>query len=198
MPEGDYETRFGKSWRPGEPEGQRSTDQQVELEVAGLDEPVALGGRIDRLAWSANGTHFRVIDYKTGGSRQAPGDGELKGGDALQLPIYLLAGKLILDADLAEGATGSAEYHYATRRGEFNRSSFTTADLADRAADFDTVISTIVGGIRDGAFQMESEDEWACKWCDFDGLCPTSRFRQMERKAEDPASKRHQAMRAIA
>ena len=36
-------------------------------------------------------TGFRVVDYKTGRGAQGK-DGQLAGGEALQLPLYLLAG----------------------------------------------------------------------------------------------------------
>ena len=50
MPNGDYETRFGRTWRKGEAEGELSIDEQLEIEIDGLDNPLRIGGRIDRLA----------------------------------------------------------------------------------------------------------------------------------------------------
>ena len=196
MPNGDYETRFGRTWRKGEAEGELSIDEQLEIEIDGLDNPLRIGGRIDRLAWNEDRTSYRVIDYKTGGSSQAPKDGSLKGGEALQLPLYLLAGARILGIDIAS-ARGSAEYHYLTRKGGFTRRTFSTDDLEERRDDFTQVLSTIVGGIRGGEFQMAAKDDWACQWCDFNGICPTARFQQIERKAGDKVAKRFQGMRDL-
>lgn len=195
MREDDCETRFGHSWRPGEPEGRLSTDEQLEIAVDGHAASLHLGGRIDRLSWNEDRTAFRVIDYKTGGTYNAPKDGSLMGGRALQLPIYLLAGARILGIDLAGGARGSAEYHYPTRKGEFHRSSFTTDDLNERSIDLDEVFATIVGGIRGGAFQLHPAKEGDCEFCDFNLLCPTARHQQIERKAADKAAKPFQQMR---
>jgi hypothetical protein len=196
MPNGDFETRFGRAWRKGEAEGELSIDEQLEIEIDGLDSPLRIGGRIDRLAWNEDRTSYRVIDYKTGGTSQAPKDGSLKGGQALQLPLYLLAGARILGIDITS-ALGSAEYHYPTRKGNFISRTFSTDDLDERGEDFAQVLSTIGGGIRSGEFQMGAKDDWVCKWCDFDGICPTARFQQIERKAGDKVAKRFQGMRDL-
>ena len=49
---------------------------------------IVLRGRIDRIDLSPDGRQARIIDYKTG-YPQPIGDGEFKGGEALQLPLYL-------------------------------------------------------------------------------------------------------------
>lgn len=195
MAEGDYETRFGHPWRKGEDEGKLSTDDQLELSIDGLEAPLRLGGRIDRLSWNPDRTRFRVIDYKTGSKWGLPKDGSLDAGRALQLPIYLLAGAHILGIELAAGGYGAAEYHYPTRRGEFSRSSFSTDDLAERGSEFDTVLATIVGGVRNGIFQMDPNGNRDCSYCDFNLLCPTAREQQIERKAADKAAKPFRRMR---
>lgn len=197
MPEGDYETRFGHPWRRGEDEGRLSSDEQLEIPIDGDGVPLHLGGRIDRLSWNPDRTTFRVIDYKTGGTYKDPGDGRLKGGQALQLPIYLLAGARILGIDLTAGGRGSAEYHYPTRKGGFHRSSFSTEDLNDREAELDQILAAIVGGIRSGIFQMNPKSDRDCGFCDFDLICPTARHQQIERKAGDKAAKPFQRMREI-
>ena len=81
LPERKFELGFGM----------RDGDEPLDLEAGGAK--LRVRGRIDRLQWDEAETKFRVIDYKTGAVRDDHKDGELRGGRALQLPLYLLAGR---------------------------------------------------------------------------------------------------------
>ena len=81
--------------------------------------------------WSTGSTTrpmgaFRVIDYKSGSGSGLPKDGQLDGGRALQLPLYLLAGAKLLGID---PSAGEAEYQVVSRRGRLKRIGFSGADL---------------------------------------------------------------------
>ena len=119
------------------------------LELPVGDSTLRLGGRIDRLDHSPAG--FRVVDYKSG--RGAPGkDGQLDGGEALQLPLYVLAGAMLLGREPSEG---EAAFHNVSRRGGLKRISFLASDLRDRGDDLTGVLTRIVGGIASGDFHVE-------------------------------------------
>ena len=183
LPEGRFELGFGM----------KDGEDPLELEPGGMK--LRVRGRIDRLQWDEAETRFRVIDYKTGSVRDDHKDGELRGGRALQLPLYLLAGAQRLGID---PSGGQAEYHFATRKGGYERRIFTGADLAERRPEFDALLAGIVDGIRTGSFFMSpAGGENDCRWCDFDGLCPATRQRTIDRKAGDPRAQALAALREI-
>src|SRR5439155_4734750 len=81
---GRFELAFGFT---GGEWGERS-EKPLEITVDGVK--LRFHGYIDRVNWTDDRSSFRVIDYKTGRGDDLK-DGSLKGGQALQLPIYLLA-----------------------------------------------------------------------------------------------------------
>lgn len=182
LPLGDFEVGFGLP-HPGESDeevGRLSTEDPIEITAEGAT--VRVHGRIDRLNWDEAESRFRVIDYKTGGLRDDK-DGSLQGGRKIQLPIYLHAAAQILGI---APERGSAEYHYATRRGGFRRVAFDGDHQRERAADVDKVLSHIATAINAGVFARAPHEERACSWCDFDHVCPTARFTEQRRKDGDP------------
>jgi ATP-dependent helicase/DNAse subunit B len=110
----ELEVQFGGVWGSGT----TPASSHAALEIALGGRTLQLRGRIDRLEYDADG--FRVIDYKTGKGPKV-GDGELDGGRALQLPIYLLAGAQLLGRDLR---VGEASYQVVSRQGNFRRIAF--------------------------------------------------------------------------
>jgi hypothetical protein len=97
-----------------------------------------------------------------------------------------------------EPQRGSAEYHFATRRGGFARRTFDGSDLTTRGEDFDCAMSGIVAGMRTGTFHMDpAGDEKGCRYCEFDGLCPTSRWSEIARKADDPRARTFREIREV-
>lgn len=135
-----------------------------------------------------------MIDYKTGKVRDDHKPGQLRGGRALQLPLYLLAGGQLLDLPPERG---SAEYHFATRRGQFKRVEFDGSHLGERGEDLDRLLEGITGAIHEGVFLRAPQNERQCEWCDFDSVCPSNRFRQIERKSADERHEAFHLLRAI-
>lgn len=185
-PEGEYEVGFGFA---GESDNGRSSEDPIEIATGRAHLRVL--GRVDRLNWDAERTRYRVIDYKTGRVRDDHRSGTLRGGRALQLPLYLLAGAQLLDLD---PESGSAEYHFSTRRGEFKRVGFDGEALRERREDLNRLLDGIATGVHSGVFLRRPKNERECEWCDFDPVCPSARFRQIERKAGD---EHHQAFSAL-
>ncbi|MCU0308915.1 MAG: exodeoxyribonuclease V subunit gamma, partial [Thermoleophilia bacterium] len=180
------EVPFGRPDQGGHPDA-------LEVEVAGRTLRVA--GRIDRIDHDGPDGAFRVVDYKSGSDRGLPDDGHLAGGQALQLPLYLLAGAMITGAD---PAAGEAAYHLVTRRGGFRRIAFAGEVLAARRADLDRVLGRIVGGIEAGDFHAEpGKNADSCRYCDYDALCDVGRLRTRARKGADPRIASFAAMREV-
>jgi ATP-dependent helicase/nuclease subunit B len=183
MPKGAFELSFG-AWEDAD-------EDPIDIEADGV--LLRVQGRIDRLNWDEGLTRYRVIDYKTGKAHE-PKDGALKGGDALQLPLYLIAGARHTGIPVEQGR---AEYHFATRRGEFKTQAFSGDHLRDRRDELDRILSTIARGIRDGVFNMAPPEERTCEWCPFDALCPSDRHRRIERKSGDPRAAELLSLREI-
>jgi RecB family exonuclease len=182
----DYEVRFGPSHHGGE-DGPLTRDAPLVVELSD-GRTIEVAGRIDRVDWRDAPVAFRVIDYKTGSKRGK--ENALEGGEALQLPLYLLAAAAALGVD---PAAGEAQYFYATRKGEYARVRFTGEQLAARRDDLDRVLSELDAGMRAGDFHAEPSRD--CSWCDFDAVCDARRVAIHKRKATDPHAKQVQARR---
>ena len=183
------EVTFGQVWSDS-PRSPLAADEPLVLRVDGRE--IRIGGKVDRIDTGAEGA-YRVTDYKSGSGSYLPKDGQLKGGRALQLPLYLLAGAMLLESD---PGVGEAAYQVISRRGRLKRIAFTGADLDARRADFDLVLGRIVSGIADGDFHAAPSDD-ACRYCDFNGLCDVGRNRIYERKQADPRITSFGEMREI-
>lgn len=191
MPNGAFEVRFGPDYH-GQPDGDLSRDEPLEITANGVK--LGVSGRIDRLNWDEGSTRYRVIDYKTGKVYDDHADGDLRGGRALQLPLYLLVGSELTGI---APERGQAEYHFATRKGAFERRSFTGDDLRARRDDLDALLAGIAGGVRTGVFHMAPATDKSCDWCDFDGLCPANRGAEIDRKSGDPLAVAHSELTEI-
>jgi ATP-dependent helicase/DNAse subunit B len=181
-----FEVRFGQAWAQEET-SQISVDDPIEIDADGAR--LRLAGRIDRLEWSEKGDALRVIDYKTGGTWDAPEEDQVAGGRALQLPLYLLAGASVLERSPDDGV---GQYFYATRRGDFERSEFHGAALGPGRADVPGLLGALLARMRGGDFHAEpgidekGKGKKHCRYCSFDRLCDSSRMTLLERKSGDP------------
>ena len=182
--------RHEGGWAPIDPD---SLSVLEPLELGVVNPPVRLSGMIDRLDADLRGGGYSVMDYKTGSGKKAK-DGSLAKGTALQLPLYLLGGHLLLERP-TDG--GRAEYINFSRRNGFKSIVFTGDDLAARKDDFDTALRVIVEGIRRGDFHPEPSNT-ECRYCDFNTLCDSAKFVQADRKADDPLVQRFRTLWEIA
>ena len=177
LPHREVEVTFGMPARALAP-SPLATQEPLIVRAGGHE--VRLRGSVDRIDHGPGG--FHVIDYKTGSAGRLPKGNRLKGGTALQLPLYLRVAAMLLDADPAQG---TASYVMVSRRGGFTRISFDGTGLAERVDDVEAALGRIVGGIAEGDFHPEPTAT-NCRYCDYGDLCDVGRERQRERKASDP------------
>lgn len=189
--EGAYEVRFGYRGS-GDGDPKLSTEEPLKIIAGGAE--LRIAGKIDRLDW-AEGKGFRVVDYKGGTPPSEFKDGaRLLGGRALQLPLYSLVAAELLGM---EPSDGSAEYQYATRRGSYERRRFTGEAMADRREKVDQLLGGIANAVNAGEFQRSPKESRMCDWCDFNPVCPTARWQQIERKSDDDVAVRLAELREI-
>jgi ATP-dependent helicase/DNAse subunit B len=182
-----FEARFGPSrWGVSTP---GSTGKPLELTPG--THPIRLTGFVDRIDLHPGG-RARIIDYKSGAVYNMRPN-LFRGGENLQLPIYLLAAdQMLRDNGRSHGAE-EAQYFYVTSKGRFRRIGFTRAALDQRRTEFDTILRTMTEGIASGIFPQNPSPE-NCRYCDYVAVCGHGRTALVERKAGDPAVEALQAM----
>ncbi|MDZ7859088.1 MAG: PD-(D/E)XK nuclease family protein [Candidatus Krumholzibacteriota bacterium] len=149
----------------------------IELILPGNKRKVGFRGRIDRIDFMGNES-FRVIDYKTG-SLEGKKNNTLRGGDYLQLPVYLLGASSISGRPLE---TGIAEYRAVNTKGKKSAVRFDGERLAEMKTEFEEILDTIVSGIEKGLFfAVPSKDN--CKYCSAASVCPAGKESIFKRKA---------------
>ncbi len=175
-----FETRFGMPPR-GDAEDRASTEKPLELRLG--RRVLRFKGKIDRID-EVGEADARVIDYKTGSAdRDRYRDDALLGGRALQLPIYVLAARMLLPG---RNVTGAA-YVFPSERGGFKTVGFSRDALDDRMDDLARTITTVEEGIENGLFFAVPADKH-CRYCDFRDACGANTDILFERKAGDPAA----------
>jgi len=145
--------------------------------------PVRLRGKIDRID-RRDDNRLRVLDYKTGKFKANLRDNDFCGGEALQLPLYLLAAeKLFPDATVE-----SAHYLYFTLRGGYRTIRFTQTALLEKDAELNRLLGTAAAMIRAGTFaQYAPVKHSPCTHCDYRPICGNGIHKLYERKCGDPA-----------
>ncbi len=209
----NFEVRFGGEPRRGD-DGELSSDERIPFD-AGDEIRLEFTGRIDRVDVTSDGTHARVIDYKTGNPKHvnAPFDH----GRHLQLPVYLLAaGELLARArgetasnGTKDGGTAgsgttdggtrnpgtagrhatvdSAEYHFLTPKRPVAPVSFGAAELASRLDEMKAALRLIVHGISSGMFfPWPDEKSATCGNCDYAPACGKAALALASMKQGDP------------
>jgi ATP-dependent helicase/DNAse subunit B len=163
--------RLGADWRPFKCE--------EEFNGIAVAPPVRLRGKIDRIDLHADGQRARVLDYKTGKFPEGLKDDSFATGEALQLPLYLLAAEQLHPGITVE----TASYLYFTLRGGYRQASFSRAALSENRAELTDLLETAAGMIRDGVFAQFAGDH--CKRCDFRPICGNGIVKLYEVKQTD-------------
>ncbi|MCY3733337.1 MAG: PD-(D/E)XK nuclease family protein [Chloroflexi bacterium] len=162
----------------------------VELTL-GDGSTLPLRGRIDRVDQSDTGDLIMVIDYKTGGEfprKRELEDDPVVGGRYLQLPIYAVAARQLLESGV--GDVVRSAYWYITERGGFAFNEVPWND--ENNARFRSVVNLVIDSVKQGRFPANPGEEYRrtrgrhCAYCSFDAICPAERRRNWERIRLDP------------
>lgn len=181
-----FEAAFGTPRGAGDLASDRGLIQDL-----GPPGPIEIVGRIDRIDLTADGSHGRVVDYKTGAQAGLCRKDPLAGGTALQLPLYLKAAEL-----LVPGATmDAALYRHVTERGGYEDTAFTRDDYAELEDRLLRILATIVEGIGAGRFFAGVAAAQQCRSCDYRDVCGVAAEAAARRKLADEAVRAYLAMR---
>jgi RecB family exonuclease len=174
----DRELRAGETeWVPDRFE-QEFKDVPI---MIGHQRALRLRGKIDRIDLSRDGKRARVFDYKTGKAPARYKEDAFVGGQALQLPLYILAAEQVL-----KGVTvTAASYVFLTLRGGYRRVGFSREALEQRGPELTGILGTASQMIRDGVFAQYATPE-GCRACDFRPVCGNGILKLYERKDQDP------------
>jgi len=156
-------------------------DFEKKFENLAVAESVRLRGKIDRIDLSPNGQHARLIDYKTGIVPRGMKDDTFAAGEALQLPLYLLAAEQLLPGVTVD----EASYLYFTMRGGYRDVRFSRGALEEGRKELTKILETAAAMIRAGIF-FQHATEANCRQCDYRPICGNGILKLAERKADDP------------
>ena len=134
---------------------------------------VAFRGKVDRIDRRADGG-LAIVDYKTGRSVSFEGlaADPVDGGRHLQLAIYALAARALLD----DAPSVSASYRFLDEE----REELTVALDDNVVARTSEVVGVIADGVSAGLYPFNpGAAGWKgfenCKYCDFNSVCPPDR-----------------------
>jgi ATP-dependent helicase/DNAse subunit B len=153
---------------------------EQEFKEIAVAPPIRLRGKIDRIDFRDDDSRARVLDYKTGKQPRTVRDDSLAGGEALQLPLYILAAQQLLPKTTVE----SASYLYFTLRGGYRTVTFTCSALDRRRAELTGLLNTAASQIRNGVFAQYATVE-GCRRCEFRPICGNGILKLYELKQGD-------------
>lgn len=176
----DWEIETAAGFTPVEFElafGFNGSEEQVTLSLPS-GEKLSFQGRIDRV--DRSGSRIRVIDYKTG--RKRIKNESLAGGEALQLPVYLLAAAVIFNLPRLEEVEA---YAYHLSPAGVKTVLFSGSSWPEKERLLQETLAALYEGIAAGRFFPYPGP--SCRFCDYRDLCGPGIERTFRRKAGDPA-----------
>lgn len=174
---------------------------EMSVKIANATRLLPMTGQLDRVDWSPSRRQYRIIDYKFTGSSVMTDKTlakEVVQGTRLQPLLYMeLAGQGIpplLEQKLGLGKDGQAVtcegvrfYVVAPRElpeeQGFAPVAFTAETRAGIAAQTETLMTTLVEGIRQGKFFIVPGRH--CDWCDVRAVCHRTHPASARRARED-------------
>ncbi|MBI1901986.1 MAG: PD-(D/E)XK nuclease family protein [Planctomycetia bacterium] len=160
------------------------------LVIGAGDDRIHLAGRIDRIDVGRRGSHtvFNVIDYKSGGPRSRPKNGDDPDPTRLQLDLYTLAAEQII---LGRGSVASQSGYWHVR-GEGFKGWRTYHHVANDDCQIDEgweaarerlapLVGRLVAWIRSGVFPVISADDGCTQYCPLHTVCRINQVRALEK-----------------
>ena len=176
-------------------EGELLTEEFFGSDLDGLGQfqlsdgfTVRFQGKIDLVAISPDRQSALVFDFKSGTTSYSNVENDIvDSGTKLQLPIYSkVASELLGHYDV------QSAFWFVFQSGETRLRPKGKAWVADAVEEFEPVLATLVGAIRNGAFPARQGGRSRynnCTYCPYDTVCTSDRLIAWDRKKTDPVLK---------
>ena len=157
-----FETTFGDS---------QKGENNIPFELNGIK----LSGKIDRIDVNYIENKFQIIDYKLGGKK--PSKDDLSSGLSLQLPLYLIAGKEIIQERLKAEFNPSEAIIYSLKTANKDFGKKTAIEELQNETFINICVESImnyVSKIIKGEFNLSKlmdREKKVCNYCDFKSIC---------------------------
>jgi len=143
---------------------------------------IKVKGKIDRIDIDMQNKKFKVVDYKLGGRK--PNAEDLQSGVSLQLPLYMYAAKILINAKLDKDfdPAGAEIYSLKFKEGKFGKSEIRTNPRKRLSAReiknlIETCLNSVekyVEAITRGEFNLttlKDREIKVCRFCQFKPIC---------------------------
>ncbi len=160
------EAPFGRGPEAVQEAGIGSEDP-IEYQLPGQSK-ILIRGNIDRIDHLPKPDHFRVWDFKTGGTYGYKSSDYIKKGRQIQHALYASAAETILRDKHPTAVVEEAGYLFPTEKGEGERH-LREQHQRDKAKE---AVELMLELLSTGAFCLaEKGDDSPCKFCDYPAVC---------------------------
>jgi RecB family exonuclease len=160
-------------------------EDAIEYQLPGKDK-ILIRGNIDRIDRLPEPDHFRVWDFKTGGTYSYKSSSYIKQGRQIQHAIYASAAETILRDRYPNAVVKEAGYLFPTEKGE-GETCLRKQDQRDKTKE---AVELMLKLLSTGAFCVaEKENDSPCKFCDYPAVCRHPQaLEDLQKKKDDPTN----------
>ncbi len=160
-------------------------EDAIEYQLPGKDK-ILIRGNIDRIDRLPEPDHFRVWDYKTGGTFSYKSSAYIKQGRQIQHALYASAAEIILRDRYPNAVVKEAGYLFPTEKGE-GEACLRKQDRRDKARE---AVELMLELLSTGAFCVtEKNSDPPCKFCDYPAVCRHPQaLEDLQEKKDNPAN----------
>lgn len=160
-------------------------EDAIEYQLSATDK-ILIRGNIDRIDRLPQPDHFRVWDYKTGGTYSHKSSAFIKQGRQIQHALYASAAETILRDHYPNAVVKEAGYLFPTEKGE-GEACLRKQDQRDKAKE---AVELMLKLLSTGTFCVaEQASESPCKYCDYPAVCRHPQaLEDLQKKKDDPAN----------
>lgn len=160
-------------------------EDAIEYQLSGKDK-ILIRGNIDRIDRLPRQDHFRVWDFKTGGTYAYRKSDYIKQGRQIQHALYGSAAETILRDLYPKAVVEEAGYLFPTEKGG-GETCLRKQDQRDKAKE---AVELMLKLLSTGVFCVaENDGESPCKFCDYPAVCRHPQaLEDLEKKKANPAN----------
>ncbi|AEI15238.1 ATP-dependent nuclease subunit B-like protein [Flexistipes sinusarabici DSM 4947] len=156
---------------------------------------IQLSGRIDRIDQLNNGS-YKIIDYKTGSTRDYSSNEYFKKGKQLQHALYSLAFEKLMGNKYKISQSG---YYFPTTKGEGSEYMYPPSDGKHKREEVLEIVDILLDNIENRFFPPVKYDNKndSCRFCDYKEICDREKNDSLTKMLEYEENKYLQNYRRI-